>query len=518
MLSRRRFLGAAGAAAGLGLTSPLRLFESVADAAPLPAFGAGNIQHVVLLMLENRSFDHLLSWLPGADGRHDLTFKTADGTAYPNYPLAPDFQGCGYSDADHSWEGWLVENNNGAVDGFLRRPGAVTPAAGVTPAAANTFPIGYYTNLNSNGTAKAQPDVPVLGALAQNYTVCDRYFSALAAETFPNRFYQHSARTDRDDNSMTTSTLPTIWDQLSPTPGAGKPTGAYYFQDLPYLGLWGAKYLSFFRPFAAGQKLPPGVPPLGTSFLDDVKAGTLPNVSYVDPAFVSEGAGTSGDDHPLADIRVGEKTIADVYHSLHDAGYLASTVLIVTFDEWGGFYDHVVPPVVFDDTDPATVNHAGNSRPAGFPGPNYPNYGQLGFRVPCIVVSDYAPVQVVKTGPFEHTSTLAMIESLFSLHAITARDAHANNLGTVLSATKRTDDPSALIPTSAQVPGPAAGSAAACGATSAQSVSPAALPPAALPETPWAVALPAAAAVAAGAAIAVHRRATPGIAPSGATE
>ena len=496
----------AGAATGLGLASPFRLFESVAGAATPPLIGGGGqIDHVVWLMLENRSFDHLLSWLPGADGRHDLTFKTADGTAYPNYPLAPDFQGCGYSDADHSWEGWLVENNNGAADGFLKRPGTVAAAPGVTPAVANTFPIGYYTNLNGNGTPKAQPDLPVLGALAQNYTVCDRYFAAIAAETFPNRFYQHSARTDRDHNNFTVSTLAAIWDQLSPIPGAGRPTGAYYFQDQPYLGMWGAKYLSFLRPFAAGQTLPKGIGPVGTPFLDDVKAGTLPNVSYVDPAFVNEGAGTSGDDHPLADIRVGEKTIADIYHALNDAGYLASTALVVTFDEWGGFYDHVAPPVVVDDTDPATVNHTGNNRPAAFPGPNHPDYGQLGFRVPCIVVSDYAAARVVKTGPFEHTSTLAMIESLFSLHALTARDANANNLGTVLSAIKRTDDPATLIPTSAQVPGPATGAGAACGANSVKSVSPAAIPPVALPETPWAAALPVVAAAATGVAIVANR-------------
>ena len=75
-------------------------------------------------MMENRSFDHFLSWLPGADGRHDLTFPSADGNMYRNYPLAPDFQGCGYSDPDHSWEGFLVQHNFGKMDGFLQRPTA----------------------------------------------------------------------------------------------------------------------------------------------------------------------------------------------------------------------------------------------------------------------------------------------------------------------------------------------------------------------------------------------------------
>ncbi|MDQ6785178.1 MAG: phospholipase [Actinomycetota bacterium] len=510
MISRRRFLGLSAAAAGLSVADPFGLFDSVAGAVPLPPVGGGgNIEHVVLVMLENRSFDHLLSWLPGADGRHDLTFRATDGNTYPNYPLAPDFQGCGYSDADHSWEGWLVENDNGALDGFLQRPGAFSDTPGVTAAAANTFPIGYYSNLNLDGTAKAQPDLPVLGALAQNYTVLDRYFSAIAAETFPNRFYQHSARTDRDHNTSTTSTLPAIWDQLSSTSGTAKPTGAYYFQDLPFLGLWGAKYLNFLRPYAAGQGPVPRLGTVhGTPFLDAVKGGTLPNVSFVDPSFVNEGAGTSGDDHPLADLRIGERTIADVYHALNDAGYLDSTVLVITFDEWGGFYDHVAPPVVADDTNPVNVDHTGNNRPVAFPGPNHPDYGQLGFRVPCIVVSNYATARVVSTGPFEHTSTLSMIESLFSLQPLTARDASANDLGTVLAATKRSDNPSSRIPTSSQVPGPASGAAAACGPRSVQSASPAARPSPALPESPLAVGLPVAAALAGGAVLAARHLST----------
>jgi phospholipase C len=144
-------------------------------------------------MMENRSFDHFLGWLPGADGRHDLTFASTDGNVYGNYPLAPDFQGCGYSDPDHSWEGFLVQNNHGRMDGFLQRPTPPANNPGVTLAAANTFPIGYYTNRDQHGHRKAQPDLPVIGALAENYTVLDRYFCSFAGETFPNRFYQHAA-------------------------------------------------------------------------------------------------------------------------------------------------------------------------------------------------------------------------------------------------------------------------------------------------------------------------------------
>ena len=118
--------------------------------------------------------------------------------------------------------------------------------------------------------------------------------------------------------------------------------------------------------------------------------GNLPNVSFVDPAFDTEGNGTSADDHPLADIRLGERFIADAYHALADAGYLDNTVFVVTFDEWGGFFDHVPPPRVIDDTNPADVDHTGDGT-TPTDGQLIPDYTQLGFRVPAIVVSNLAP-------------------------------------------------------------------------------------------------------------------------------
>jgi phospholipase C len=462
-----------GASTGLAVTGSELLSQAVASASPsvLP-HGSNGIEHVVILMMENRSFDHFLGWLPGADGRHDLSFPSPDGNVYPNYPLAPDFQGCGYSDPDHSWEGWLVQHNEGRMDGFLQRP--TTPAAnpGVTLASANTFPIGFYTNLTHDHRPKAVPDLPVIGALAQHYTVLDRYFCSFAGETFPNRFYQHAARTDRDHNSATLSTLPSIWDQLSPIPNTqGIPTGGYFFRDAPFLALWGTRYFPFWHPFADGDQDALGIPVTTKSFIDTVAAGELPNVSYVDPAFDTEGNGTSADDHPLADVRLGERFIADTYHALANAGYLDNTVFVVTFDEWGGFYDHVPPPRVVDDTDPATVNHSGDGT-TPTDGRLVPDYTQLGFRVPTIVVSNLAPARVEHHGPFEHASTLQLIESTFGLRSITARDAHAENIGRVLERHPRRPVPAGAIPTSAQVLGPVSDAAAMCGADSVQSVSP----------------------------------------------
>jgi phospholipase C len=467
------FLQLMGASTGLAVTGTDLLSQAAANTTALHPGGSKGIEHVVVLMMENRSFDHFLSWLPGADGRHDMRFLATDGLVYPNYPLAPDFQGCGYSDPDHSWEGFLIQHNFGRMDGFLQRPTAPDNLPGVTLAKANTFPVGYYTNHHQDHTRKAQPDLPVIGALAEHYTVLDRYFCSFAGETFPNRFYQHAARTDRDHNSNTISTLPSIWDQLSPIPNTqGVPTGAYFFRDLPYLALWGTKYFPFWHPFAQGDTDSLGIPVTTQPFLDMVAQGKLPNVSFIDPTFGGESIGTAADDHPLADIRLGERFIADAYHALANAGYLDNTVFVVTFDEWGGFYDHVPPPRVIDDTDPTTVDHTGDGT-TPTDGRLVPDYRQLGFRVPTIVVSNLARAEVVHHGPFEHTSTLKMIETTFGLHSITARDANAQNLGMVLEDRPRRPVPAGAIPTSAQVPGPADDAAAICGVHSVQSVSPA---------------------------------------------
>jgi phospholipase C len=473
MLTRRTFLQLMGASTGMAVTGTELLSRAAASAtaARFPT-GSNGIEHIVVLMMENRSFDHFLSWLPGADGRHDMTYLSTDGNVYPNYPLAPDFQGCGYSDPDHSWEGFLIQHNFGKMNGFLQRPTAPADNPGVTLAAANTFPIGYYTNFHHDHGRKQVPDLPVIGALAENYTVLDRYFCSFAGETFPNRFYQHAGQTDRDHNSNTISTLPTIWDQLSPIPNTqGIPTGGYFFRDLPFQALWGLKYFPFWHPFAAGDTDALGIPVNTLSFLDTVAQGLLPNVSYIDPAFDTEGNGTSADDHPLADIRLGERFIADAYHALADAGYLDNTVFVVTFDEWGGFFDHVPPPHVIDDTNPADVDHTGDGT-TPTDGQLIPDYTQLGFRVPTIVVSNLAEARVDHRGPYEHTSTLALIESTFGLNSLTARDANARNLGEVLRREKRRPVRPGVIPTSSQVPGPANDPSAICGAASVQSVAP----------------------------------------------
>ena len=366
-ISRRRFLGGAGAALGT------LALGGRAAAAP-----KGRFDHVVVVMMENRSFDHLLGWLPGADGRQSgLTYLDSAGTPHQTHPLAPDFQGCSHPDPDHSYEGGRVEYDNGACDGWLR--------AGSN----DEYAIGYY----------AKEDLAFLGGAAPSWTACDRYFAAILAETYPNRIYQHAAQTDRIRNTNELSTLPTIWDRLA---DAGV-SGRYYYSDVPFLALWGAKYISISRPASA--------------FLADCAAGTLPSVAFVDPRFIDESSGTSGDDHPHADIRNGEAFMNLVYEAVTRSPNWPSTVLVFNYDEWGGFFDHVAPSAA---PRPPADRAAGNAD------------GLRGFRTPCLLVSPWARRGHVTSTLYDHTSILTMIESRWPLRPLTVRDRMANNLAAEL--------------------------------------------------------------------------------------
>jgi len=387
LISRRQLLaGTAGAAGALALGGTGRFLTHAAAggsgsalASGLPAPATSGIEHVVVVMMENRSFDHLAGWLPNADGKQaGLAYTAPSGDRYLTHQLAPDYQGCGFNDPDHSYEGGRVEYDGGKCDGWLR--------------ANDVFSIGYYN----------RQDLPFFGAALPRWTSCDRYFAAILAETYPNRFEQHAAQTDRIHNSTATSTLPTIWDRLAQK-GV---IGTYYYSDVPFLALWGAKYLPISQPFA--------------TFIADASAGTLPAVSFVDPRFLDEGSGTSGDDHPHADLRNGDVFLNTIYSAITKGPGWSKTVLVINFDEWGGFFDHVPPT-----TAPLPLGEyaAGNKD------------GLRGFRVPTMIVSPWSPRGAVSHTVFDHTSVLKMIEWRWGLAPLTARDAQANNLATALNFT-----------------------------------------------------------------------------------
>jgi len=351
-----RALGAAPAAAAAGLPRPAE----------------SGIDHIVVLTMENRSFDHLLGWLPGADGTQaGLRYADRRGVAHSTYPLAPDFQGCGHSDPDHSYAGSRVAYDGGRCDGFLR--------AGNN----DLYAIGYYT----------QPDLAFLGAAAPAWTVCDRYFASIMGPTMSNRMYLHGGRTDRTDDLPLPSGLRTIWDALAERRIAAR----YYRRNFSYLALWGTKYLRITRTFS--------------DFQHDCRTGRLPGVSYVDPAYTLPVLGLGSDDHPPSDIRAGEWFMAQVYRAVTTSPAWPRTLLVITFDEWGGFFDHVPPTRAPDIA---------------------PRYSLRGFRVPTLLVSPLARRGYVSRAVFDHASIVKLIRWRFGLPALSVRDAAAANLATAL--------------------------------------------------------------------------------------
>jgi phospholipase C len=376
-LTRRGFLSTAAAAVG-GLAAACADGAAGPSAAQSPGGvlahdpEASGIEHVVLVMMENRSFDHLLGWLPQADGRQaGLTYLDPAGRGHDTYPLAPDFQGCGHRDPDHSYEGGRVEYNGGACDGWLR--------------VNDVYSIGYY----------GRRDLPFLGRAAQHWTSFDRYFSAVMAETFPNRMYQHAAQTDRLHNVLDVATLPTIWDRLA----EGGLDGRCYYSDVSFLSLWGAKYVPISRPI--------------DEFFADCAAGALPQVAFVEPSELGAHRGVSGDDHPFSDIRAGEAFLNRIYAAVTTSPSWERAVLFITFDEWGGFFDHVPPPPApIPDADRA----AGNAD------------GLRGFRTPAVLISPLARRAHTSHVLYDHTSLLRLIEWRWDLEPLTVRDRTANNL------------------------------------------------------------------------------------------
>src|SRR2546428_4907213 len=222
-VSRRKFLESAAIGVGAAALGRHGALAEQFTAPALPNPDDSGIDHVVVVMMENRSFDHILGWLPGADGKQAwLTYFDRAGLPHATHSLAPDYQGCGHSDPDHSYEGARVEYDGGACDGWMRA------------ADNDEYAIGYY----------GASDVPFFARAATEWTVCDRYFAAIMGPTFPNRMYQHAAQTDRLSNTFEPTTLPTIWDRLA----AAGPTGPSSFPGAPFLALWGPQYLPILRP------------------------------------------------------------------------------------------------------------------------------------------------------------------------------------------------------------------------------------------------------------------------------
>jgi phospholipase C len=392
-MRRREFLQRTALTAGLatGMAGVLDAETLVAEAARrqrrkhLPAPKNLPIDTFVVLMMENRSFDHYLGWMPNADGRQaGLSYTDLDGTVHATHRLSPDWQGCGHPDPDHSWDGGRAQMNGGAMDGFLKTGN-------------DEFAVGYY----------AEGDLGFIQDAAKAYTTFDHFHCSLMASTFPNREYMHAAQSyglkgnelppqAGYDNGFPFET--TIWHAL----GRKGVSHRYFYVDLPAAGLWGERGLAISSPVE--------------DYYARCAAGTLPAVAFVDPFFggvVGEGLGTSGDEHPHGDVRMGQAFMADVVHAFMESPQFERGALFVVYDEWGGFYDHVVPKRVPDIRSARDVDH---------------DYGLLGFRIPALVVSPYARKGHVHHSTFGFESILKMIEYRFALRPLTRRDAYATNI------------------------------------------------------------------------------------------
>jgi phospholipase C len=374
-VNRRDFLRRAASVPAAAFASAIPNTKSQIQAANavLPSPEASGIEHIVVVMMENRSFDHLLGWLPNANGRQaGLSYPDNNGNLQPTQRLNY-YVGCSHPDPDHSYAGGRSEYDGGKMDGWLRT------------STNDSFCIGYYE----------EAELPLFAALARNYTTLNNYFPSILSSTFPNRVFQHAAQTDRLSNTLDLSTLPTIWDRLQ----AAGVSCRYYYSNVPFLALWGLEYV--------------GISSLYAQFALDAATGNLPAVSFVDPWFTILDDGTGNDDHPHADLRKGEIFLRDIVTALAASPQWSSTVLVINRDEWGGFFDHVVPPRVIapNAVDTDLVN----------------GQALLGCRVPTLIVSPFAVGTPAKPRihslQYDHTSVLKMIEWRWGLEPLTARDA-----------------------------------------------------------------------------------------------
>jgi phospholipase C len=393
-MRRREFVAKTAALAGLaGVASAWPVDALVHHAgrkqvsAPFPSPSNMPIDTFVVLMQENRSFDHYFGWHPGADARNaGLAYPDDNGVQHPTHPLAPDFQGCAFEDPDHSWEGGRRQFDGGAMDGFRRSPN-------------DDYAIGYYE----------RADIPFLPSLADNFTLYDRYFCSLLGPTWPNREYMHSAQSGGNKTNASAAdvlaALPgglykweTIWDRLI----AQGLSVTYYYSDLPFIGIFGSRYLPIIKPVG--------------EFYADAAAGRLPNLAFVDPMFLDGGGGNglSGDEHPHGDIRIGQAFMSDVVHAFISSPQFRRGAMFINYDEWGGFFDHVPPRLVPDDRQSSNLDE---------------NFGITGLRIPGIAISPYARRGYVSHMTVTHESILKLVSYRFGLGYLNKRHRYASNVG-----------------------------------------------------------------------------------------
>jgi len=351
---------------------------------------------VVLLLLENHSFDQMLGCLEGVDGVSATNVNyDADGTPY--FQAVTTERQTRY-DPKHELR-FVAEQLSGNNGGFVKNFSTQYPDS--TKEERQEI-MGYYP----------KGFLPALHTLASEYTVCDRWFSSLPGPTWPNRFFALSGTSngrarmpegpsDPDLEGFFAQDQVTVFDRLS----EAKRSWKVYFYDFPSSLL------------LTHQRRPENLQnyKLINSFYEDVRSeSNVAEFIFIEPKYFGQD---QNDDHPPHNIIKAEKLIADVYNALRTSPAWSSTVLVIYFDEHGGFYDHVVPPAAVPPDD--------QDKEYGF--------RQLGIRVPALIVSPWATKQVLHT-QFDHTSVLKFLTDLWRLDRLGDRTSSANSIEEALNA------------------------------------------------------------------------------------
>jgi phospholipase C len=392
-MRRREFLTRTATLAGSAALASVLPADALVSAAAraqarvaLPSPKNMPIDTFVVLMMENRSFDHYFGWHPKADGRNaGLSYPDASGAPVSTHRLTPDFQGCAYRDPDHSWEGGRWQYGGGRMNGFVQGNKDLDGS--------DRFAAGYYL----------KGDLPFIPHVANRFQLYDRFFCSIMASTYPNRHYMWGAQNGgQKRNQFPTTPQGFTWETIFDRAKSRGVSATYFNSDLPFSGLYGTRGLGWTQPIA--------------NYYDQAAAGTLPNISFVDPPFKDGGGGdgVSADEHPHGDVRLGQAFMSDVVNAFVESPQFRRGALFIVYDEWGGFFDHVPPRFVPDDR--ASKNPS-------------ENWGMSGFRIPAVAVSPYVKRNRVSHATSMFESILKLISYKFRLGYLNKRHRYAFNIG-----------------------------------------------------------------------------------------
>lgn len=398
----------------------------------------GSVDHVVVLMLENRSFDHMLGYLysdagnrsPAGDAYDGLTGEewnpTTDGARATVFPIVPGRPDTYFRPGSDPGEGYYATNAQLFGTEEAPRAGAPPSNDGFVRDYARTLgwerrdgaPVWPGTRPEDIMGMHTPETLPVLSALARGYCVCDSWFSSVPTETMPNRAFASAATSQGHMNDEAkTFTVPSIFGRLS---DRGLPWSIYGYSQEPLTRL----------NFPDTRDADESHFGLFEDFRRAAAGGSLGCYSFLEPSWESTG----NSQHPNYDVALGEQLVLDVYRALRAGPAWASTLLVVTYDEHGGCYDHVAPPW-------------GATAPDASIGEDGFDFQRFGLRVPTILVSPWVRAgsvfRVADAGtPLDHTSILRTLEHRWALQPLTARDAAAEDVSGALSLeSPRDDDP-----------------------------------------------------------------------------